>query len=55
MNIHFCVFDSKNNIISISIFIDIIFITSYRQNAISFNSTLQLINDISNDLQKLFK
>ena len=49
----FCVFDSENKTIRISI---IIFSTSWSQNTVfgslSLNSTLQLINGIWSDLQK---
>ena len=50
----FCAFYSEEKIITISI---CILSTSYRQyfDHLSFNSTLQLINDISSDLQKLLK
>ena len=57
-----CVFDSKNNIITIIIIMITIkiIIISCRQKTqyfahLSFNLTFQLNNDISSDLQKLLK
>ena len=52
----FYVFDSKNNIIKISISIVTPAVAKKQCFVhLSFNSTLQLINHISSDLQKLLK